>query len=91
MVKTDALAYLRELGIPIPERGNRMGTLRVAVRLGSEVGAVVRTTAVVPDGRAGLAYPGVAEEVPFYAYGVINDGGAPGERSGDGAYLPAKE
>ena len=26
---------------------------------------------------------------PFLAYGVINDGGAPGERSGDGAYLPA--
>ena len=25
---------------------------------------------------------------PFLAYGVINDGGAPGERSGDGAYLP---
>ena len=28
---------------------------------------------------------------PFLAYGVINDGGAPGERSGDGAYLPAGE
>ena len=28
---------------------------------------------------------------PFLAYGVINDGGAPGERSGDGAYLPARE
>ena len=28
---------------------------------------------------------------PFFAYGVINDGGAPGERSGDGAYLPARE
>ena len=25
----------------------------------------------------------------FLAYGVINDGGAPGQRSGDGAYLPA--
>ena len=25
---------------------------------------------------------------PFLAYGVVNDGGAPGERSGDGAYLP---
>ena len=24
---------------------------------------------------------------PFLAYGVINDGGAPGQRSGDGAYL----
>ena len=28
---------------------------------------------------------------PFVAYGVINDGGSPGERSGDGAYLPARE
>ena len=28
---------------------------------------------------------------PFVAYGVINDGGRPGERSGDGAYLPARE
>jgi len=30
-------------------------------------------------------------ENPFLAYGVVNDGGAPGERSGDGAYLPARE
>ena len=28
---------------------------------------------------------------PFLAYGVINDGAAPGQRSGDGAYLPASE
>ena len=28
---------------------------------------------------------------PFLAYGIINDGGAPGQRSGDGAYLPARE
>ena len=28
---------------------------------------------------------------PFVTYGVINDGGKPGERSGDGAYLPARE
>ena len=33
----------------------------------------------------------VSGENPFLAYGVVNDGGAPGERSGDGAYLPAKE
>ena len=32
---------------------------------GSEVEAVVRTTTVVADGRAGLAYPGVAEEEGF--------------------------
>ena len=27
---------------------------------------------------------------PFVAYGVINDGGQPGERSGDGAFLPGQ-
>ena len=61
-VETDALTYLRGLGIAIPETGNRIGTLRVEVRLGSEVEAVVRTTTLVPEGRAGLAYLGVAEE-----------------------------
>jgi hypothetical protein len=25
---------------------------------------------------------------PWVAYGVINDGGHPGERTGDGAYVP---
>ena len=33
----------------------------------------------------------VSGENPFLAYGVINDGGAPGKRSGDGAYVPAQE
>ena len=61
-VETDALTYLRGLGVPIPETGNRIGTLRVEARLGSEVEAVVRTTTLVPEGRAGLAYLGVAEE-----------------------------
>ena len=28
---------------------------------------------------------------PFLAYGVVNDGGIPGERTGDGAYIPARE
>ena len=64
-IETDALGYLRGLGIAIPETGNRIGTLRVEVRLGSEVEAVVRTTTVVLEGRAGLAYPGVAEEEGF--------------------------
>ena len=64
-IETDALVYLRGLGIAIPETGNRIGTLRVEVRLGSEVEAVVRTTTVVPEGRAGLAYPGVSEEEGF--------------------------
>ena len=51
--------------MPIPETGNRIGTLRVAAPLGSEVEAVVRTTTAVTDGRAGLAYLGIAEEAGF--------------------------
>ena len=64
-IETDALVYLRSLGIAIPETGNRIGTLRVEARLGSEVEAVVRTTTKVPEGRAGLAYLGVAAEEGF--------------------------
>ena len=64
-IRTDALGYLIGLGVPIPETGNRIGTLRVEVPLGSEVEAVVRTTTKVPDGRAGLAYLGIAEEEGF--------------------------
>jgi hypothetical protein len=29
-----------------------------------------------------------AGTAPWYAYGVINDGGQPGQRTGDGAYVP---
>ncbi len=29
-----------------------------------------------------------AGTAPWYAYGVINDGGNPGQRTGDGAYIP---
>ena len=64
-IETDALTYLRDLGVPIPETGNQLGTLRVEAPLGSEVEAVVRTTTLVPEGRAGLAYPGVAQEEGF--------------------------
>ena len=28
---------------------------------------------------------------PFLAYGVVNDGGSPGQRTGDGAYIPARK
>ncbi len=33
----------------------------------------------------------ISGDNPFLAYGVINDGAAPGQRSGDGAYVPARE
>ena len=64
-IRSNALDYLRGLGVPIPETGNQVGTLRVEAPLGSEVRTVVRTTTVVPDGRAGLAYLGIAEEEGF--------------------------
>jgi len=30
----------------------------------------------------------VSGSAPWLAYGVLNDGGSPGERTGDGAYVP---
>ena len=45
-----------------------------------------------PETRQGyIRIEKVSGENPFLAYGVVNDGGAPGQRSGDGAYLPAGE
>lgn len=75
----DAISYLRSLGIPIGTSGNQGGTLLVSLTglsSPSEGAVIVRTTTVVPGGRAGLV-----------AYAVINDGGQPGERSGDGAFI----
>ncbi len=64
-IESDAIAYLRRLGIPIPAAGNRIGTLRVDASGSSEVGVMVRTTTAVPEGRAGLAYPGVPGDEGF--------------------------
>ena len=63
----DAIEYLKTRGVPIPATGNRIGTLRVTPSgfSSSEVGVTVRTTTTVPEGRAGLAYPGVAAEAGF--------------------------
>ena len=64
-VVSDALDHLRSLGIPIPAEGNRIGTLRVEAPVASQVAVLVRTTTAVPDGRAGLAYPGIGMEAGF--------------------------
>ena len=64
-IEPDALSYLRRLGIPIPHSGNRLGTLRVEVSGSSAVSVVTRTTTAVPEGRAGLAYPGIGENEGF--------------------------
>jgi sugar lactone lactonase YvrE len=58
----DAISYLRGLGVPIDSSGNQGGTLRVSfsgLASPSDGSVTVRTTTVVPEGRAGLAYAGI--------------------------------
>ncbi len=64
-IQPDALGYLKNLGVPIPSSGNRIGTLAVEGVTTSGVGILVRTTTEVPEGRAGLAYAGVAKDDGF--------------------------
>ena len=71
-VVPDAIAYLKTLGLPIPDSGNRLGTLKVEVAGVADVGVVIRTTTPVSDGRAGLAYPGVAPGGGFYRNDVVH-------------------
>jgi hypothetical protein len=73
----DAIAYLRGLGIPLGDAGNRGGTLRVTFSglSSSDAGAAtVRTTTSVPEGRAGLAYAGLPTSrllsAPVYICGL---------------------
>jgi hypothetical protein len=50
----DAITYLRSIGVPIPESGNRGGTLLINVAglsSTSDVGVTVRTTTKVEAGR----------------------------------------
>ena len=58
----DAISYLASLGIPIPGSGSRGGTLSVESSGSSEVTVLVRTTTVVAEGRAGLAYGGIPSD-----------------------------
>jgi hypothetical protein len=66
-IKSNAIDYLQSLGIPIPGSGKRIGTLKVEKVSGSsKLGVMVRTTTPVPDGRAGLAYPGIPQVQGFH-------------------------
>ena len=65
VITPNALGYLKNLGIAIPDSGNRIGTLAVEALASTRVGVTVRTTTAVREGRAGLAYPGVAEDEGF--------------------------
>ena len=58
---------------------------------GRESEPVEVTMPLVPTSWSNFRIERVSGENPFLAYGVVNDGGAPGERSGDGAYLPARQ
>ena len=64
-IEPDALGYLRRLGVPIAATGNRIGTLRVEVSGSHGVSVMTRTTTGVPEGRVGLAYPGIAGQHGF--------------------------
>jgi len=61
-VESDAIEYLRGLGMLIASSGNRVGTLMVRA-LGTsspaDVAVTVRTSSPVPEGRAGLSYMAV--------------------------------
>ena len=61
VIMPNALGYLKNLGIPIPDSGNRIGTLAIEALASTRMGVTVRTTTAVPEGRAGLAYAGVAQ------------------------------
>jgi hypothetical protein len=68
VIHADSITYLKGLGIPIPDSGNRGGTLRVNfsnLSSSSAASVTVRTATLVKDGtgnlvgRAGLAYPAI--------------------------------
>ncbi|MFN8009252.1 MAG: SBBP repeat-containing protein [Terriglobia bacterium] len=71
----DAIAFLKSIGVPIPETGNRGGTLSIkfnGLSAGNEGAASVRTTTAVSNGRAGLSYPGISAGFngPVYLCGL---------------------
>ena len=67
---------------------NTVTGLRVAARGWRQINGILGKYA--PGTTQGYArIQKISGNNPFLAYGVINDGGAPGQRSGDGAYLPA--
>lgn len=74
-VVIDAITYLRSLGVPIPDSGDRGGTLAVrfsGLAAASEGAVTVRTTTAVNQGRVGLAYTGILRGLtePSYLFGL---------------------
>ncbi|HEX5854302.1 MAG TPA: PQQ-dependent sugar dehydrogenase [Thermoanaerobaculia bacterium] len=76
LVFADALQWLRQNGLSVP-LGDQGGTLRLAhagLSSGDAAFASVRTLAVLPEGRAGLAYPALSPnetlDAPAALYGL---------------------
>ncbi len=74
----DAIDYLRELGVPIPDSGSRGGSLSVrfsGLNAESEGTVAVRTTRTVDGVQSGWAYPGVSTgfHQPVYLCGLRHD------------------
>ncbi len=74
-VVPDAINYLRSLGVPVPEAGNRGGTLVVrfsGLTSPAEGAVTARTATPISQGRVGLAYPGVPRllTAPSYLFGL---------------------
>jgi len=78
LVFADAIQWLRQNGLFVP-LGDQGGTLRLAYSgpSGDTAFASVRTLAVLPSGRAGLAYPALSPnetlESPAALYGLRED------------------
>ncbi|MCM3876071.1 MAG: PQQ-dependent sugar dehydrogenase, partial [Thermoanaerobaculia bacterium] len=79
LVYPDAMQWLRENGLAVPT-GNQGGTLRLAysgLSSGDMAFSSVRTLTVLPEGRAGLAYPGLSTndilEAKAALYGLRED------------------
>jgi len=77
----DAIVYLKSIGIPIPDVGNRGGSLTVrfsGLSVRTDAGIIVRTTTAGAQGRAGLSYPGISSRDfltrPSYLCGLRQDG-----------------
>ena len=77
LIVPDAIAYLRQKGLPIPATGGQGGSLRVTFSNLSSDGAGfagARTTTPSGNGRCGLAYPGTdvrkAFEGPVAVFGL---------------------
>ncbi|MBK9064362.1 MAG: hypothetical protein IPL89_14380 [Acidobacteria bacterium] len=76
-IVSDAITYLRGLGIQLGDSGNRGGTLQITfsgLSSADAAAATVRTTTAVTEGRAGLAYAGLRSgrllSAPVYLCGL---------------------